>query len=226
VLCGILETECVELNRRFFTSFEQGRPYVVLKWAQSADGFIAGKNFTTVAISNAVTNRLVHRWRSEEAAILVGTQTALSDNPALSNRHWTGAQPLRLVIDRDLKLSSNARLLDNSLPTCVFNARKDALASNTRFVQLEFGAGSILPRLLGFLHQQHIRSVLVEGGTKLHNSFLEENLWDEARVITATDCILGEGVEAPKMVSGRETESYRLMSDRITHYRNTADVKK
>jgi riboflavin biosynthesis pyrimidine reductase len=79
---------------------------------------------------------------------------------------------------------------------------------------------------LGFLHQQHIRSVLVEGGTKLHNSFLEENLWDEARVITATDCILGEGVEAPKMVSGRETESYRLMSDRITHYRNTADVKK
>ena len=226
VVCGILEKECVELNRRFFTSFEQGRPYVVLKWAQSADEFIAGKNFTPVAISNAVTNRLVHRWRSEEAAILVGTQTALSDNPALSNRYWTGAQPLRLVIDKNLSLPSTARLLDNSLPTCVFNARKDAVASNIRFVQLEFGAGSILPRLLGFLHQQQIRSVLVEGGARLHNSFLEENLWDEARVITATDCILGEGVEAPKMVSGRETESYRLMSDRITHFRNTADVKK
>lgn len=226
VACGILEKECIDLNRRFFTCFELGRPYVVLKWAQSADGFIAGKNFRPIPISNPVTNRLVHRWRSEEAAILVGTQTALSDNPALSNRYWTGTQPLRLVIDRNLRIPPTARLLDNSLPTCIFNALKDEVVQNRRYLRLDFGVASVLPGLLYFLHKQNIRSVLVEGGARLLNSFLEENLWDEARVITATGSLLGEGVKAPLKPGGMVTEAYRLLSDHIIHYRNRIALNK
>lgn len=217
VSCGILEHECKQLNRRFFTGFDLGRPYVVLKWAQSADGFIAAANGAPVAISNAVTNRLVHRWRSEEASILVGTQTALSDNPALTNRLWTGAQPLRLVIDRNLSIPAGFRLLDDSTPTVVFNALKENTGNTTRYVQLDFDGDRVLllHQMLAWLHAEQVRSVLVEGGARLHASFLEAHLWDEARVITATNRLLTEGIRAPLISGVNASSNSSLLNDRI-----------
>ncbi len=220
VTCGILEQECRELNRRFFSAFSLGRPYVVLKWAQSADGFIAAGHGTPVAISNPVTNRLVHRWRSEEASILVGTQTALSDNPALTNRLWTGAQPLRLVIDRNLRVPADFRLLDHSTPTVVFNALKDGDMKTTRYVQLDFEGGTSLFQMLAWLHRQEVRSVLVEGGARLHASFIAAHLWDEARVITATNRLLEEGIRAPGISGTSGVKNCSLLNDRVEYFIN------
>ena len=182
VAVGALEDECRRLNRRFFTFHEKQRPWVTLKWAQSRDGFIdrlRRDDEASAQLSTPFTQMLVHRLRARSQAILVGTQTALRDNPSLTNRLWPGGQPLRLVIDRHGILPPTLRLFDDSAPTHVYPTGD-------------------LTEILSDLHQRGIQSLLVEGGALLLRSFLEQGLWDEARVETAA-ISLGRGVRAPEI---------------------------
>lgn len=197
---GILEKESVELNKRFFTFHEKQRPYIILKWAQSSDNMIAGTGSERIVISNDVSNILVHKWRSEEAAILVGTNTALQDDPALTTRLWPGNNPLRLVIDKELKLPASLKLLDGSTKTIVFNYKKQSVVDDLIYQQLNRDE-DILPQILSGLYQQQIQSVIVEGGSKLLQSFIDAGLWDEARVITNTEMVIGNGIASPVLKS-------------------------
>lgn len=197
VTLGVLEKEALHVNRRFFTYHQQQRPYIILKWAQSADGFI-GKTGERTAISNALTNRLVHRWRSEEAAIMVGTTTVITDNPQLNNRYWPGPSPLRVVIDKQLSIPATHHLLNDGQPTLVFNSQLQKQQGKTEWIQLQDDA-KFLPNLLQALHCRGVQSVLVEGGRQLLQSFIDAQLWDEARIITNIALLLGNGVSAPTL---------------------------
>ncbi len=203
VKVGFLEKECRDLNRRFFTFHEQKRPYILLKWAQTLDGFIDTDRTETqhpTWITNALSKRLVHKQRSEESAILIGTNTAEFDNPALTVREWTGNQPVRLVIDRIDRLNSGLQLFDEKAPTWIFAEVEKQDSENLKFIRLDF-TQNIVPQMLTSLYQREILSVVVEGGGKLLNSFLEMNLWDEAFVYTGNQ-FFGKGVAAPK-ISGK-----------------------
>lgn len=200
---GVLEAECREINRRFFTFHEQKRPYILLKWAQTLDGFIDTDRTETqhpTWITNALSKRLVHKQRSEESAILIGTNTAEYDNPALTVREWTGNQPIRMVIDRTGRLHAALHIFDQKVPTWVFTESKQSDRENVKFIELNFKL-DILPQLLRELYQRDILSVVVEGGSFLLNSFIQDGLWDEAYVYTGNQ-FFGRGVEAPK-ITGR-----------------------
>jgi len=193
---GALEEECKELNRRFFSFHTKQRPYVILKWAQTADGFIAvpmdpaigltlkdpGKRNDRLHISNEFSSRLVHKWRSEEAAILVGTNTALYDDPELTTRLWPGHSPVRLILDMDLRLPPHLKIFDHSVRTIVFNSIKEEEDKGLLYYRLTKNAG-IVEQVMNALYHLNIQSVLVEGGAKLLQSFINERKWDEARVI-------------------------------------------
>lgn len=214
---GVLEEECVELNRRFFTFHTKHRPFVVLKWAQSADAKIGGGDRTF--ISNEYSNRLVHKWRAEEAAILVGTRTALMDDPALTARLWNGPDPIRLVIDKQLRLPSSLQLFDGKVRTVVFNLLKHEEGGMVGYYQL--GTDSSLVQQVGMaLTQLKITSVLVEGGARLLQSFIEEGYWDEARVITNNELMIPGGLPAPEWKDARLVETEMLLGDTIRYYRN------
>ncbi|MCX6319654.1 MAG: bifunctional diaminohydroxyphosphoribosylaminopyrimidine deaminase/5-amino-6-(5-phosphoribosylamino)uracil reductase RibD [Bacteroidetes bacterium] len=227
VIVGVLEAECRELNKRFFCFHEKKRPYIILKWAQTADGFIAplpaadkGIPAERWLISNEISNRLVHRWRSEEAAILVGTNTALWDDPALTNRLWPGPSPVRLVVDMDRRLPATLRIFNGDVKTIVFNAGKSAEEGNTTYYQLNKNE-PLIPQLLQALYQLQLQSVLVEGGATLLRSFIEANAWDEARVLTAMDMRKGSGLAAPELTSARLAETTRLLTDTIEQFQPT-----
>ncbi|MEP7255392.1 MAG: bifunctional diaminohydroxyphosphoribosylaminopyrimidine deaminase/5-amino-6-(5-phosphoribosylamino)uracil reductase RibD [Ferruginibacter sp.] len=196
VVVGILEKECLELNKRFFTFHNLKRPYIILKWAQSSDGKIAGENSSRVMISNEFSNRLVHKWRSEEAAILVGTNTALMDDPSLTTRLWPGNSPVRLVIDKELKLPTHLKLFEKTVKTIVFNYLKDEDDGLLLYYKLS-KKKNILTQIVSILYEQQIQSVIVEGGAKLLQSFIDAGLWDEARVICNEQLIIGNGLAAP-----------------------------
>lgn len=214
VTIGVLEKEALQLNRRFFTYHQQQRPYIILKWAQSADGYI-GETEKNIAISNAVSNRLVHRWRSEEAAILVGTNTALTDNPQLNNRYWQGPSPLRVVIDKRLRIPASHHLLNDAQPTLLFNCQLQKKQGNKEWIQLKDDV-HFLPQLLQVLHSRGIQSVLIEGGSKLLQSVIDAQLWDEARIITNTALLLGNGVPAPTILHATQTDApIHLQQDNI-----------
>jgi len=213
---GILENECRELNRRFFTFHEKKRPYIILKWAQTLDGFMDTDRTETqhpTWITNALSKRLVHKQRSEESAILIGTNTAECDNPALTVREWTGNQPIRLVIDRLGRLDPDLHLFDGKAPTWVFTGIEKPDSENLKFITLNFDQ-NILPQILTELYQRDILSVIVEGGGELLNSFLTINLWDEAFVYTGNQ-FFGKGVPAPHL-SG-EIFAFRKLDDCKLH---------
>lgn len=216
VTVGILEKECVDLNRRFFTFHTKHRPYIILKWAQSENGFIARSGERT-AISNQYTDRLVHKWRSEEASILVGARTALIDDPALTNRHWTGLDPIRLVIDRQLELPDTLRLFDKRAKTIVFNTIKHDPGANPGYYQLAEDSNLVNQLLIG-LHSLKIQSVLVEGGARMLQSFIDEDAWDEARIITNNELHLPGGLPAPGLTHARLRSHESLLSDTIRYY--------
>ncbi|MCW0484011.1 bifunctional diaminohydroxyphosphoribosylaminopyrimidine deaminase/5-amino-6-(5-phosphoribosylamino)uracil reductase RibD [Gaoshiqia sediminis] len=199
---GVLEDECLELNRRFFTFHQQQRPYVILKWAQTLDGFLdidrSQPEFGQPTwISNELSRRLVHRQRTEEAAILIGTNTAMKDNPSLTVRDWSGRQPVRLVIDRQNLLPDSLHLKDGTMPTIVFTDNKGENRRNLEFVPLDFSR-NILPQLLDFLYARELQSVVVEGGKLLLQSFIDQDLWDEAHVYVGHSWF-GNGVPAPHL---------------------------
>lgn len=203
VFTGLLEKEIFDLNRSFMVAHTRKRPYVILKWAQSTDGFIdkIRKDASTpaVVLSSPASMRLVHKLRSEVGAIMVGTRTALLDNPALTVRNWVGESPVRVVLDRMLKIPSDYNLLDGSVLTLVFTAGKAENRNNVEYITIDFGK-EVLSQVLDHLYKRKITSLLVEGGSALHNHFIIENLWDEIRIETAP-VRLHEGVPAP-VVSG------------------------
>jgi len=221
VILGVLEKEAVELNKRFFIFHEQERPYIILKWAESSDRKIAKAGFAKVAISNAISNRLVHKWRTEESSIMVGTNTALYDDPSLTARLWKGNNPVRILLDKDLKVPASHHLLDNNVRTIIFNHIKEEEHKNIVYSKLAAGE-SLIQQMLKKLHQLKIQSVLVEGGAKLLQSFIDEGYWDETRIITNEQLIIGDGINAPLLRNQQllKTENYLL--DTINFYQQCA----
>lgn len=239
VVTGVLEKECIGLNKRFFTFHTKYRPYIQLKWAQTANGKIAGPDGARVFISNEYSNRLTHKWRAEESAILVGTNTALRDNPSLTTRLWTGPDPIRLVIDKELRLPGTLKLFDGQVRTIVFNHLRHDLEgyeSEERGIKRRIpGAGdmgklyyyqlardaSLVQQIAQALYQLKILSVMVEGGAKLLQSFIDEGYWDEARIITNEEMMVPGGISAPVLEEARIREREKLFSDNICYYENT-----
>jgi len=217
VIVGILEKEALELNKRFFTFHRKQRPYIILKWAQSRDAKIARQDFSALKISNDITNRMVHKWRSEEAAILVGTNTALHDNPSLTTRLWKGNNPVRLVLDLQLKLPLSLHLFDGSVKTIVFNQVKHEEENGVTFYKLSSGE-DIISGLLNALYRLKIQSVLVEGGARLLQSFIDQNYWDEARVITNEQLIIEIGINAPELKESNLVSINKATGDQVAFY--------
>jgi diaminohydroxyphosphoribosylaminopyrimidine deaminase / 5-amino-6-(5-phosphoribosylamino)uracil reductase len=192
----VLAPEGQNLNKRFFTFMQRLRPYLILKWAETADGYIARQDHSSQWISNAFARQLVHKWRAEEDAILVGTNTAQYDNPRLNVREWEGRNPLRLVIDRQLRLSPQLHLFDGTQATLCYNSVRDSVAPNLEHVRVR--EGDFLVNLMSNLHYRRVQSVMVEGGSQLMGALLEANLWDELRVFRAENCF-GQGIRAPQV---------------------------
>lgn len=200
VISGVLEAEGFRLSAIRNTFVTQQRPYILLKFAKTRDGFFAPDTGLQHWISNAYSKRLVHRWRSEVDAILVGTNTALHDNPQLSNRLYFGKSPLRLVLDKNLRLPPTLALFDGSSPTLVFTAQESAPKNalpNVEYIALDFQK-DWLPQMLNILAERKITSLMVEGGAQLLQAFIEAGLWDEARVLTG-EALLFKGLAAPNL---------------------------
>ena len=209
VIVGVLETECKEHHKRFFTFHNKKRPYIILKWAQAADGFIAPETKNEqkpVWITSPYSRQLVHKWRTEEQAILIGTHTVLCDNPSLTVRDWTGQNPMRLVIDRENKLSKNYAVFNEDAKTTI-------VSSN----DLDF-SNNVAQQICGILFKNDINSVIVEGGAKTLQTFIDENLWDEARVFTG-NMQFKKGAKAP-MFSGKLISEETILSDVLKIYKN------
>jgi diaminohydroxyphosphoribosylaminopyrimidine deaminase/5-amino-6-(5-phosphoribosylamino)uracil reductase len=219
VTIGILESECIELNKRFFTFHEKKRPYIILKWAQSANGKIGAKN-KRILISNDYTNRLVHKWRSEEASILIGTNTALADDPSLTTRSWKGNDPIRLVIDMDLSLPSTLKLFDKQIKTIIFNKINNEEEENLIFYKID--PANNLQSLSDALYKIGIQSVLVEGGAKLLQSFIDEGSWDEASVIMNKELIIENGVDAPELSNFIFVHQEKYFTDTISFFQHSS----
>ena len=214
------EKACRHLNRRFMTYHTRKRPYVILTWAQTADGFISSGSDSRLLISNEITKRLVHRWRNEEASILVGTNTALMDDPQLTNRSWEGSSPVRLVLDMELKLPHGLKLFDQSHATIIFNGLREGEEGKLRYCKITREENVPLQILRGLFGLQ-IQGVIVEGGAQLLQSFIDARLWDEARIITNTSLHVDGGLAAPVLEDSVLLASQQIGSDIIkTHERS------
>lgn len=213
VVSGILEKECIALNKRFFTYHEKKRPYIILKWAESGDGFL-DKDFKPTAISNTLVNQLVHQLRADEHAILVGTQTAINDNPGLTVRNTEGINPVRILIDFDLKVPQHFKIYNNESKTLVINSSKEGVEDTIQFIRLK--KENILPELMEALYKEQIQSVIIEGGRFTLQQFIDAGLWDEAIVIKNENMRLENGTKAPDFKhTAIKTETYR---DNVVSY--------
>lgn len=209
VIADILSGEGYQLNNRFFTYMEKRRPRLILKWAETSDGFIARKNKDSKWISDDYSRQLVHKWRSEEDAVMVASATAWHDNPMLNVREWTGRNPLRIVVDRFLKLGPNLHLFNRKQKTICYNVVKEDSSDGLDFVKLH--EQNFLDAMIDDLYRRNIQSVIVEGGGQLLKSFIEAKLWDEARIFTSPQRF-GNGVPAPR-ITGVLVEQMKLNKD-------------
>lgn len=195
---GVLKKKCDELNKRFFTFHIKKRPYIILKWAQSQDDYIAPinkKDNKPFWITNKHSRQLVHKWRAEEQSILVGTQTVLDDNPSLSTRDWQGNSPIRIVLDRSLKISNNASVFNGKVKTIIITEKE--VESNEQLIYETINySEEIASQICDILYRHQIQSVIIEGGTKTLQTFIDTDLWDEARVFTGA-LFLKDGIKAP-----------------------------
>lgn len=198
VVVGVLQDKCGELNKRFFTFHEMKRPFVLLKWAQTTDGFIDHKRMSSdqkpLLISNTITGQLTHKMRSENQSILVSTNTVVLDNPSLTVRNWSGKSPIRLVLDRTLRIPRSYEIYSNKIRTIIFT-EKNEINEKVEYKNIKFGDESI-KNILQIIYDENIHSILVEGGAKLLNSFIESGWWDEAN-IEISPITIGDGVKAP-----------------------------
>lgn len=214
VSVGVLEKESLELNKRFFTFHNKKRPYIILKWAETKDGFLDVNRITEIVgqannevdnwITSPLSKQLVHKWRSEEAAIMVGTNTALNDNPQLNVREWKGKNPTRVVVDLHDRLPENLHVFDKSVPTLVFSLTKQEQENNLTFVKIN-DSKNLIQEVLDELYKRNIQSIIIEGGAKLLQSFIDQNLWDEARIFVGNRKFT-TGLKAPSLKGNLKTE--------------------
>jgi diaminohydroxyphosphoribosylaminopyrimidine deaminase/5-amino-6-(5-phosphoribosylamino)uracil reductase len=221
VTVGVLEEQCNELNKRFFTFHQKKRPYIILKWAESRDGFLSPKEKIEkkpVWITNIYSRQLVHKWRSEEQAILVGTQTVIDDNPKLDVRDWKGTNPVRIVLDQNNRIPKDSAVFDNQIKTIVFSKSKsETKKENTIFEVIDFEQ-NIIPQLLLVLQQHQIQSVIIEGGKKTLQTFIDADIWDEARVFIGT-INFKTGTQAP-LIGHRASTKRFIEDDELIIYKN------
>lgn len=202
---GVLEQECRDINRRFFTRVQKHRPYIILKWAQTADGFFAPDDNSQFWITGLESRKLVHQWRTEEDAVLVGKNTAAIDNPQLNIRYANGRNPKRVVIDRRLELNSNLHLFDQSVETIIFNQVKTRAEGKNKYIALEDFDRYVPQYMMYQLYLQDVQSVIIEGGAHTLSSFIEAGMWDEARVFTGK-AVLQKGIPAPQITGVKADE--------------------
>jgi len=214
---GLLAEKGLLLNKRFFTRISKQRPYLILKWAQTSNGFFAPVDKSQKWITGKIAKDLAHKWRSEEDAILVGKQTALVDNPRLTNRTGTGKNPIRILIDKNLSIPTNYNLYNNEAKTIIFNEVKTDVIGNMHFVQMEDMHFYLAQKIAFQLYLMDIQSVIIEGGAVILNQFITSNLWDEARIFTG-GVEWENGMQAPKII-GNITEEYKLGPDTLTIYK-------
>lgn len=205
VTLGVLERECRHLKRRFFTRVQKHRPYIILKWAQTADGFFAPDDNSQFWITGLEARKLVHQWRTEEDAILVGTRTAAIDDPQLNVRYAEGRNPKRIVIDRRLELDPNLNLFDQSVETLIFNEVKTDTSGKNKYIALEDFDRYVPQYMMYQLYLQDIQSVIIEGGARTLQAFIDAGMWDEARVFTGKP-LLHKGIPAPAVTGTRGDE--------------------
>jgi len=215
---GVLKSKCINANKRFYTFHQKKRPYIILKWAQTKNGYFSPLNGEQFWITNQYSKQLVHKWRSKEMSILVGTKTAEIDNPQLNSRLYNKKNPIRLVIDVDLKLNSELHIFDQKQETIIFNNLKNENSINLKYVKLDFKE-NIENQILDYLYQSEINSVIIEGGLKTLQGFIKQNLWNEARILTGENEI-ELGLKAPNL-HGEIIEEYTLGKDSIKHIINT-----
>ncbi len=209
VTVGILEEECNELNKRFFMYHKKKRPYIILKWAESLDGFIAPlskEKSAPVWITNEFSRQLVHKWRSEEQAILVGTNTVLEDNPSLTTRDWTGNNPVRIVLDFNNRISKENHIFDNQAETLLISKNYININNN------------IATEIANYLYTKGIQSAIIEGGRQTLQTFIDESLWDEARIFKG-NCTLNKGVQAPKILI-KNVKKQQILNDELLIFFN------
>ncbi len=218
VKVGVLEEECRALIKPFAVFNIRKRPYVTLKWAVSADGFmdINRTGGSPVVLSSPLSSIHVHKQRAEHKAILIGRDTALLDNPSLTTRNWYGDNPIRVVLDKDLTLPENLKLFDGSIPTIVYNAKEDRSTHNLKRIRLNFEE-DVIPQIMTSLFEQNIPSLLVEGGSILLKSFIQSEQWDEVFVEHAP-AVLKEGIESPVIPSGYTCEFFSRDGRIISHF--------
>ncbi|MEP7228652.1 MAG: bifunctional diaminohydroxyphosphoribosylaminopyrimidine deaminase/5-amino-6-(5-phosphoribosylamino)uracil reductase RibD [Ginsengibacter sp.] len=217
VITGVLENECIDLNKRFFTFHEKFRPYIILKWAQSLNGKIGAAGNERVLISNEYSNRIVHRWRSEEAGILVGTNTALKDDPLLTTRLWNGKNSVRIIIDKQLRLPSTLKVFNNEAKTIVYNLSKNANEEN--IIHIKIDKEKFIDQVMHSLFEMNIQSILVEGGAKTLQSLIDSDLWDEARVITSETLVIENGINAPEIKNFILERQEKYDSDLVSYFK-------
>lgn len=218
VVQGVLEDSCTLLNRRFFTRVEQQRPYFILKWAQTANGFFAPLKRNKEWISSGMAKKLVHKWRTEEDAILVGKGTVLADNPQLNTREWTGKNPVRLVIDKNLDIPVSSAIFNSDAKTVIFNEIKTEVIDNIHYIQME-DMQFYLPQKIAYqLYLMDIQSVIIEGGAYMISLFINAGLWDEARIFQASHSWT-TGIPAPA-IHGVIEEVINVDADRLLIYKN------
>jgi len=215
VVTGVLEAEGRQINKRFFTLIEKQRPYIILKWAQTADGFVARENYESKWISNDFSRQLVHQWRSEEDAVLVGTKTAAYDNPQLNVRDWSGRNPVRIVIDRFLRLSATLHLFNKKQKTICYNLLKHEEHENLILIRLD--EDDFISQLIKDLARQKVQSVIIEGGAQTLRLFIESNLWDEGRIFESSSRQFGSGIKAPEL-RGELIQQHTISTDLLKIY--------
>ena len=216
VVQGVLESECLALNKAFFTFQQHHRPYVVLKWAETADGFIAKENFDSKWITHPLSRQLVHKWRAENDAILVGKNTMKYDNPKLTVRDWSGKNPIRIIVDHQLALIDHYKTFDGSERTIVFH-HTDAKNISEHYELMKLPKESFLEEMMHYFFQQQIQSLFIEGGANTVQTFIDLGLWDEARIFTAP-VQFGKGIKSPQL------KNHRLVSQQNIQDKNQSDI--
>lgn len=216
VASGILEKECLDLNKRFFTYHEKKRPYIILKWAQSGDRFL-DKDFESYSISNSLVNQFVHQLRADEHAILVGTQTALNDNPGLTVRNVKGENPVRILIDFKLKVPETFNIYNHESKTLIINTIKEEEQGNIKFIKIS--KDNFLHELMNVLYTQQIQSVIIEGGRFTLQQFIDKGLWDEAIIIKNENLTLNNGTEAPLLKDFKPFRNEEFRDNIIEFYK-------
>lgn len=217
VIQGVLEEEGKELNCRFLTFMEKKRPYIILKWAETADGFIAKENFDSKWISNEVSRRLVHKWRSEEDVVLIGTNTALYDNPRLNVRDWTGRNPVRAFIDKQLQVPAGAHLLDGTQETICYNYIEQDVRNLVEYVKVD-PMDDVIDVIVNDMYVRKHLSILVEGGAQLLNTFMKKGLWDEIRIFRSQN-EFGAGIASP-VIRAKADSHEMILNDELIVYKN------